>query len=140
MMLPIRYAPYSLTDKNRKRQLKLIKKSRDLYKKHQYFTRPKISSYPTKVSRHILKARKVYGINKVTPSRELARKTGCTVSALRQIVRKGEGAYYSSGSRPSQTPQSWGLARLASAITGGKASVVNRKILENGCTRSRTPR
>ena len=139
-MLPIRYAPYSLSDKNRKRQLKLLKKSRDLYKKHRYFTRPKISSYPVKVSRHILKARKMYGINKVTPSRELARKTGCTVSALRQIVRKGEGAYYSSGSRPSQTPQSWGLARLASAITGGKASVVNRKILEKGCTRLRTPK
>jgi hypothetical protein len=48
-------------------------------------------------------------------------------------VKKGEGAYYSSGSRPNQTPQSWAYARLASAITGGKASLVDYSILEKGC-------
>jgi len=48
-------------------------------------------------------------------------------------VNKGEGAYYSSGSRPNQTPQSWGLARLASAITGGNASIVDYGLIKNGC-------
>jgi hypothetical protein len=48
-------------------------------------------------------------------------------------VRKGEGAYYSSGSRPNQTGQSWGLARLGSAITSGKAAVVDFDILDKGC-------
>jgi len=52
---------------------------------------------------------------------------------LSEIVRKGEGAYYSSGSRPNQTPQSWAYARLASAITGGKAAKVDYHILEKGC-------
>jgi hypothetical protein len=52
---------------------------------------------------------------------------------LRQIVRKGEGAYYSSGSRPNQTPQSWGNARLASSITGGNASAVDFHILDKEC-------
>ena len=48
-------------------------------------------------------------------------------------MKKGEGAYYSSGSRPNQTPQSWGLARLASSITSGKSAAVDYDIIENGC-------
>jgi len=40
---------------------------------------------------------------------------------VKQIVKKGKGAYYSSGSRPNQIPHSWGYTRLASAITGGNA-------------------
>jgi hypothetical protein len=48
-------------------------------------------------------------------------------------VKKGEGAYYSSGSRPNQTAQSWGYARLASAITGANASRVDYNILKEGC-------
>ena len=63
-------------------------------------------------------------------------KTGCKSSALNKIVRKGEGAYYSSGSRPNQTPQSWGIARLASSITGGKAAAVDYDIITEGCDAS----
>jgi hypothetical protein len=69
----------------------------------------------------------------MTPTKKLSQQTGCSVSALKQIIRKGEGAYFSSGSRPSQTAQSWGLARLASSITGGKAAAVDFAILEKGC-------
>ena len=43
------------------------------------------------------------------------------------------GAYYSSGSRPNQTPHSWGIARLASSISGGKAAAVDYNILAEGC-------
>jgi len=106
----------------------MIKQSRRLYKKGVYYTRKKLN-YPVKESRHVIKARKMYGVNHVTPE-ELAPKTGCSVEALKKIVRKGEGAYYSSGSRPNQTPQSWGLARLASAVTGGKASKVDYHIIK----------
>jgi hypothetical protein len=67
------------------------------------------------------------------PNAALAAATKCSIAALNQIVKKGEGAFYSSGSRPNQTPQSWGYARLASAITGGKAAAVDYAILENGC-------
>jgi hypothetical protein len=67
------------------------------------------------------------------PNAALAAATQCSIAALNQIVKKGEGAFYSSGSRPNQTPQSWGYARLASAITGGKAAAVDYAILENGC-------
>ena len=72
-------------------------------------------------------------IEKITPNAELAQKTGCKLSALNQIVKKGEGAYYSSGSRPNQTATSWGLARLASALTSGKAAAVDYAIIEKGC-------
>ena len=40
------------------------------------------------------------------------------------------GAYYSSGSRPNQTPFSWGNARLASVIMGGPARKIDKKIWE----------
>jgi len=55
------------------------------------------------------------------------------VDALEKIVNKGAGAYFSSGSRPNQTGQSWGIARLASAVTGGKASLIDYAILKTGC-------
>ena len=37
-------------------------------------------------------------------------------------------AYYNSGSRPNQTPQSWSLARLASVILNGGARKVDQSI------------
>jgi hypothetical protein len=59
------------------------------------------------------------------------------VSALRQIVRKGKGAYFSSGSRPNQTAQSWGLARLASSISAGKSAAVDFNIIDKGCNHTK---
>jgi hypothetical protein len=47
-----------------------------------------------------------------------------------KVLNKGMGAYYSSGSRPNQTPASWSLARLASVIMGGPARRVDKKIWE----------
>jgi hypothetical protein len=47
------------------------------------------------------------------------------------------GAYYSSGSRPNQTAESWGKARLASSITGGKASKVDFHIIKDGCNHTK---
>ena len=63
----------------------------------------------------------------------MARKTKCKRSALEKIVNKGRGAYFSSGSRPNQTGESWGLARLASAISGGNASISDYHVLKEGC-------
>lgn len=128
-----RYIPKSLSKKDKRKQVKNILKSKSAYKKGKYISRPKLKSFKSKVSPHIKKAMKIYKIEKIRPSSSLAKRSGCSVSALKQIVRKGEGAYYSSGSRPNQTAHSWGYARLASALTGGKSSIVDRKILEKGC-------
>ena len=131
--IPSKYLPNILSKKDKLKQIKMLNKSKKLYKKGKFYTRRPLPSYKTKTSKHIINARKIYGIQNITPSKELVRKTGCSLAALRKIVNKGEGAYYSSGSRPNQTPQSWGLARLASAITNGKATKVDYDILESGC-------
>ena len=135
--LPARYIPKQLSKKDKKRQLGMLMKSRKLYKSNKYYTRKNVSSFKSKKSSHIENAKRIYNVDNVTPSNELARKTGCSLGALKKIVRKGEGAYYSSGSRPNQTPQSWGLARLASSITGGNASAVDYDILKNGCSHNK---
>ena len=130
---PIRYLPKMLPKKDKQKQINMLLKSKKLYKKHKYYTRKNILSYRNKKSNHISNARKIYTIKNITPNKELALKTGCKLEALHQIVKKGEGAYYSSGSRPNQTPQSWGLARLASSLTSGKSAAVDYDIIKKGC-------
>ena len=131
--IPLRYIPRGLSRKDRKRQTNMLQRSRRMYKKGKFYTRKKVVSFQSKVSPHVLTAMKMYGVDKIHVGPVLAKKTGCSVAALAAIVKKGEGAYYSSGSRPNQTPTSWGIARLASAITSGKAAAVDYRILESGC-------
>ena len=130
---PLRYLPKNLTLKDKRKQVKMLLKSRKLYKKGKYYTRKNLSSYKSLKSKHIIDVNRIYHISKVGATKELEKATGCSKSSLSEIIKKGEGAYYSSGSRPNQSAQSWGRARLASAITSGKASVIDYKILENGC-------
>jgi hypothetical protein len=134
----MRYLPKSLSKKDKKSQLKMLMKSKEMYKKNKYYTRKKVSSFKNKKSNHILNARKIYNIQNITPNKELSLKTGCSLSALNQIVKKGEGAYYSSGSRPNQTARSWGLGRLASALTSGKAAAIDYDIIDKGCKHNKT--
>ena len=135
--LPVRYLPSLKNIKDAVKQVTMLMKSRRLYKKGKYYTRKSISSYKSKPSSHIKDAERIYNISSVTPNKELAQKTGCSIAALKKIVSKGEGAYFSSGSRPNQTAQSWGLARLASSITGGKSAAVDYNILEEGCNHTK---
>lgn len=129
----LRYLPKRLTQKDKKKVSKMLLKSRRLYKKGIYYTRKQVKSFKSKPSQHLAHARKIYKVEKIGATDELAKKTGCSRAALAKIINKGEGAYFSSGSRPNQTGQSWGVARLASAITSGKAAAVDYNILEEGC-------
>lgn len=131
--VPKRYLPQMLSKNDTKKQKRYLRTSRKLYKKGIYYQRPNVKSFKSNTSSHIEKAKRMYNINTIRPSQALARKTQCSQSALRKIVNKGRGAYYSSGSRPNQTAESWGLARLASAITHGNASRVDYDILKKGC-------
>ena len=133
MKLILRYLPKRLTKKDKKKQLRELLKSRRLYKKSVYYTRKKVPSFKSQKSRHIIKAERMYHVNKIGATNELSRATGCKKSTLAKIINKGAGAYFSSGSRPNQTAQSWGVARLASAITSGKAAAIDYHILEKGC-------
>lgn len=132
MNIPVKYLPKKLSKKDFLMQKKQILKSKKLYKNRKYHTRKQVSSYKSKRSKHYIKLQKIYNVDKITLNK-LSKKTKCSKDALNKIIKKGQGAYYSSGSRPNQTAHSWGLARLASAVTGGKASVIDYKILEEGC-------
>ena len=134
--IPVKYVPKSLKRKDFLKQKKQIIKTRKLYRKGKYITRKKVSSYKSKPSKHLLNVKKIYKINKLRLNKELQKKTKGNLKSLEKIIKKGQGAYYSSGSRPNQTAHSWGVARLASAITGGKSSVVDYSILEEGCKKS----
>ena len=136
MNVPIKYLPKHLSKKDKKTLVNELKKSRKSYKKHNYYTRKHVASFKSKPSQHILNVKKLYNIDKLLINSNLSKKTGCSINSLRKIVNKGQGAYYSSGSRPNQSSHSWGLARLASSISGGKASAIDYKILEHGCSKS----
>ena len=135
MKIPKKYSN-RLSRKDKKRQLRSIRNARRSYRKGVYVDRPKLKSYHSKKSSWVTKFEKKYGDN-VKTYKEIEKATGIPKKALMAVVKKGKGAYYSSGSRPNQTAQSWGRARLASAITGGKSAAVDFHIIEKECKRDR---
>tara|TARA_Y100000389_G_scaffold189296_1_gene212869 strand:- start:471 stop:926 length:456 start_codon:yes stop_codon:yes gene_type:complete len=54
--------------------------------------------------------------------------TGIDVKAITAVHKKGMGAYFNGGSRPNQTPDSWGRARVYSYIMGGNTRKVDAEI------------
>jgi hypothetical protein len=131
--IPTRYLPKTLSKRDRNLQLRTLKKSRKSYKKGVFIARPKLASFVSRKSGHVATARRLYGVASMAVTPELVRKTGCSAKGMREIISKGDGAYYSSGSRPSQTAKSWSYARLASSLTGGPASCVDYAILSENC-------
>lgn len=87
--------------------------------------RPKTKA-PEKRSSYVVKFEKKY--NKKIDDKDYIHKNIITRTGQKKIMDKGFGAYFSSGSRPNQTPMSWALARLASVIVGGPARKVDKKI------------
>ena len=127
MTLPKHY--YSnLSRKDKKSQLKSLKKSQKSYKKGKYFTRPKLKSFKSKKSSWTQKFHKLHHVAKTL--KQIADVTGIPKPALSAVKKKGMGAYYSSGSRPNQTAESWGLARMYSYILGGPTRRVDHHITE----------
>jgi hypothetical protein len=60
MRFPIRYVPKKLTQKDKKKQVNMLLKSKKMYKENKYFTRKKVKSFKSKPSSHIMNARKIY--------------------------------------------------------------------------------
>ena len=127
------YRSKNMTQSDTKKQRRSLRKSRKLYKKGKYYQRPKVKSFKSRKSNHLNRLRKTYKVNKIAASDELSKKTKCSKEGIEEILRKGRGAYYSSGSRPNQTAESWAVARLASALTGGKSSAYDYHILKSHC-------
>ena len=117
--IPYRYAPKRLTKADRKKQLKSIKLG---------INRPKIKSYKSKRSSWTVQFEKKYK-TKISDydfiNKKLLSKKGIDL-----ILNKGRAAYYTSGSRPNQTAESWARARLASVLMKGPAYKVDKNIAE----------
>lgn len=64
-----------------------------------------------------------------TTSKSITKKLGVKMEGFEKILSKGRGTYYSGGSRPNQTPESWALTRLFSVLFGCKARIVDKKIV-----------
>jgi len=124
------YLPKSLSKKDKIKQKKELNKSRKDYRtkkgKQKYHSRPKLKSYKNKSSSWTQKFHKLYPLAKSYS--EISKATGIPSGALKAVVRKGKGAYYSSGSRPNQTAESRGKARMYSYILGGKTRKVDNHI------------
>jgi len=115
--IPKKYTT-GLNKAQKKKQVKSIKEGKD---------RPKLEGVKTKRSTHVEKFEKKYGY-KITDPR--VKKEIISATGFNQIIKKGEGAYYSAGSRPNTTARQWALARVASVIMGGPARKVDREIWE----------
>tara|TARA_R110002153_G_scaffold212442_1_gene365081 strand:+ start:14314 stop:14715 length:402 start_codon:yes stop_codon:yes gene_type:complete len=115
--VPKTYVPKGLTEKDKKKQVKSILKKTD---------RPKLESFKSKRSGWAKKFEDKYK-KKITDEKwidkNLLKKKG-----QQEVIDKGMGAYYSSGSRPNQTPYSWGYGRLASVLMGGPSRKIDKKI------------
>jgi len=114
--LPKKYVPKGLSPADKKKQIESIKKKT---------IRPKVD-FDNKRSSHVVKFEKKYGY-KISNFKRISKEI-ISQKGIDEIMDKGRGAYFSGGSRPNQTPQSWSLARLASVIVAGPARKVDIKI------------
>ena len=94
--------------------------------------RPK-TSFKSKESTWTQRFNKIYGkrldeMKGGRSKRNIAKITGIPFKAIDEVFKKGEGAYYSAGSRPNQTPQSWAYARVYSYLLGGNARKIDSEI------------
>uniref|UniRef100_A0A6C0BTK3 DUF5824 domain-containing protein n=1 Tax=viral metagenome TaxID=1070528 RepID=A0A6C0BTK3_9ZZZZ len=127
MKLPKKYTA-KLSRKDKKKQLRSLKRSIKSYKKKQYYTRPKLKSFKERKSNWTLKFHKLYPNAKTL--KQIEKQTGIPKKALMAVKKKGMGAYYSSGSRPNQTSESWGKARMYAYILGSPTRKVDHHITE----------
>jgi hypothetical protein len=89
--------------------------------------RPKTKA-PEKRSQWVKKFEDKYGV-KIT-NKSYINKNIITNTGIKKIMDKGKGAYFTGGSRPNQTPESWAYSRLASVIMNGPARKVDKDIWE----------
>lgn len=119
MSIPKKYLPDSLTKEDKAKQKKSIEEGKD---------RPKVDSFKSKRSKWVIQFEKKYGTNIMDDNFII--KNIISKEGLKQILAKGMAAYYSSGSRPNQTKESWSRARLASVILNGPARKIDKNIWE----------
>jgi hypothetical protein len=126
MSIPDKYLA-GLTPTQRVLQQKAILRSRREYERSgDIVERPQVSDKKSPRSPWVVKFQEKHGF----PITDLAKvKKAYPNADVETILKKGAGAYASSGSRPNQTSYSWKYARLASALLGGPAAKVDKNLL-----------
>jgi len=117
--IPKRYIPAVLTRRDKEKQLKSILEQTD---------RPILKSFKSRRSSWSNLARDFFGESN-TSKEDMARilskgnkkRYNELMKGFDEIFDKGMKAYYTSGSRPNQTPYSWAYGRLFSVLFGGKS-------------------
>jgi len=117
-----------LSRKDKQKQLQGLRRSSKSYKKGKYYTRPKMKSFKNKKSSWTQQFHELYP--KAKTMNQISKQTGISKKALMAVKKKGMGAYYSSGSRPNQTAESWGKARMYAYILGSPTRKVDHHITE----------
>ncbi len=111
--VPRRYIPDTLTKSQRQKQIKSIFEGTE---------RPKLDTKKRKSS-FTIDFNKRYGkrleeMKGGKSIKNIAKVVGLPEKALKEVFERGEGAYFSAGSRPNQTASSWAYGRLYSYILG----------------------
>jgi hypothetical protein len=127
-MSPNKKYTAKLSRKDKKTQIKALAKLKKAYATGKYIDRPKLNSYKKKVSSWTTKFHKLYP--KAKSIKQISNAVKIPEQALNDVIKKGKGAYYSSGSRPNQTASSWGKARMYAYILGSPTRRVDHHITE----------
>lgn len=116
-----------LTPQQRLLQQLAIRKSQKQYKdRGLVIDRPEVSEDKPKRSRWVKQFEDKHGF----PITDLPKVRQAYPNAdVETILKKGRGAYASSGSRPNVSSYQWAYARLASALLGGPAAKVDKDLL-----------
>ena len=74
-----------------------------------------------------------YPLNRSNSLEQISADTGYKISGLKTIVKKGQGAFFSNPTSVRSSVKSakqWGVARVYSAVMGGKAKEIDKKHLQ----------
>jgi len=135
MDYPKRYIPKSLSTEEKKKQKKQLDKSVKDYDKGKYTERKKLKSFKSRKSSNVVDVKEKLGVpmnfekiaEKLSNNKKRQKQL---IQGMEEICDKGKGAYYSSGSRPNQTPFSWCKGRVASVLVGGKSRALDKAIVD----------
>ena len=132
-MINEKYVPESLSAEDKEKAKKNILESREAYKKGKFIERIKLESAKEKQSTWTKQFHNKYGnISKEELIQLLKDKKAIKPEeAIEKIIKKGKGAFYSSGSRPNQSAFSWAYARLYSVLLGGFARKIDKQIVDD---------
>ena len=126
-----------LSSTQKKKRASELKKGAKLYKEGKKRAAISLSKKRTqyknvkeKRSSYSVRFEKKYGKAALGNKTKIKELTGMPIAAQNEVLRKGRGAFVSSGSRPNQSAQSWAWARLYSFILGGKARQVDKSVFE----------